>query len=143
MDIQSDLEEKVNWLLNNRSHSMGEHIGIRYEKLYRNEVVAFMPVDQRTKQPFGLLHGGASVVLAESLASVGAWLNIDENLKAVVGIEINANHMRAVKEGEVRGQATPLHRGAQTHVWQINIHDPGDHLVCSSRCTLAIINRKD
>lgn len=141
MDIESGLEDKVNRLFEKRSNSMGEHLGIEYERLHRREIIATMPVDQRTKQPFGLLHGGASVVLAESLASVGAWLNIDESQYAAVGIEINANHIRAARSGLVRGTGTPLHRGSKTHVWQIAIHNEQQHLVCSSRCTLAIIDR--
>ena len=99
-----------------------------------------MPVDQRTKQPFGLLHGGASVALAESLASIGGWLNVDDSKFAVVGIEINANHIRAVKSGHVTGTAVPLHRGAKTQVWEIRIADERGRLVCISRCTLAVVS---
>jgi len=111
------------------------------EKFYEDEVVGTMPVDARTRQPFGFLHGGASLVLAESLASVGSWLNIDASVHAAVGLEINANHLRPVREGKVRGTATPIHRGTQTHVWQISIEDDNGKSICSSRCTMAIITR--
>ena len=98
-----------------------------------------MPVDKRTKQAFGLLHGGASVALAESLASVGGWLNCDEKKFAVVGIEINANHIKAKREGIVSGTAKPLHLGSKTQVWEIRISDEEDKLVSISRCTLAVV----
>lgn len=143
MDIQNDLQAKVNQILQQRRDSLGPHLGITYEKFHRDEVVAVMPVDQRTKQPFGYLHGGASLVLAESLASVGAWLNIEETKKAAVGLEINANHLRPAKEGHVIGTATPIHRGAQTHVWHIDIRNENDKSVCTSRCTIAIIDKPE
>ncbi len=143
MDIQNDLQAKVNQLLQQRGDSLGPHLGITYEKFHRDEVIAVMPVDQHTRQPFGYLHGGASLVLAESLASVGAWLNIDETKKAAVGLEINANHLRPVREGQVRGTAVPVHRGTQTHVWQIDIKDENKKSVCTSRCTVAIIDKPE
>jgi 1,4-dihydroxy-2-naphthoyl-CoA hydrolase len=101
-----------------------------------------MPVNESTKQPYGLLHGGASVALAETLASVGALVNIDTERKTAVGLEINANHIRSVRDGKVTGTAKPLHRGAQTHVWEIKIRTEDDKLVCVSRCTMAIIDRR-
>lgn len=97
-----------------------------------------MPVDARTQQPLGLLHGGASVVLAESLGSVGAACCLDPETQFPVGMEINANHLRAVRSGHVVGTARPIHRGRTTHVWQIEITDEAERLVCVSRITLAI-----
>jgi len=138
MKIEKGLEEKVS-SLNNEKGKLSDLLGISYLLLTKDKVSASMPVDERTRQPFGILHGGASVVLAESLASVGAWLNIDETKSAAVGIEINANHIHAVKEGIVTGTATPLHRGRSTHVWEIKIVNEKNSLVCTSRCTLAIV----
>src|SRR5437868_5770196 len=101
-----------------------------------------MPVDERTKQPYGLLHGGASVALAETVASVAGLLNVDKEKYATVGVEINANHIRAKYSGKVTGTATPLHRGRMTQVWDVRIVDEEDKLVCVSRCTLAVVERK-
>ena len=99
-----------------------------------------MPVDERTRQPFGLLHGGASVVLAESLASFASAAAIDLRQKLPVGLEINANHLRGVREGWVIGTARIVHLGRTTHVWDIRIVDEADRPVCISRCTVAIID---
>lgn len=100
-----------------------------------------MPVDDRTRQPFGILHGGASAVLAETVASLGAVQNIDGETQAAVGLELNANHIRAKTEGSVTATATPLHRGRRTQVWDIRIEDEEGRLICASRCTLAIIQK--
>lgn len=105
-------------------------------------VVATMPVTPRVHQPFGILHGGASVALAESVASIGATLNIDLSSQQAVGLEINANYIRAEQHGTVTATATPLHRGRSTQVWQIEIRNEADKLVCVSRCTLAIVETK-
>ena len=102
-----------------------------------------MPVDHRTKQPYGLLHGGASVALAETLGSVGAALTIDP-LKAIcVGQEINANHLRSVKDGLVTGIAKPIHIGANSQVWEIKIYDAREKLVCISRLTVAVLKSRE
>lgn len=98
-----------------------------------------MPVDHRTRQPFGLLHGGASVTLAESLGSFAGWLTLPDGPGAAVGLEINANHLRGIREGVVTGTARPLHLGRTTQVWEIRIVDERERLVCVSRLTLAII----
>ncbi len=98
-----------------------------------------MPVDDRTKQPFGILHGGASVALAETLGSVASHLVAPERL--IVGLEINANHTRAVREGYVQGTVTALHIGSSTHVWDIKIRDDDGRLTCVSRLTIAVLNR--
>ncbi|GAB2666848.1 hotdog fold thioesterase [Arenimonas aestuarii] len=103
---------------------------------------ATMPVDQRTKQPFGLLHGGSSVLLAETLASLGGYLCLDPGSgQQLAGLEINANHLKAVTEGEVTGTARPIHLGRTTQVWEVRIEDAAGRLVCISRMTGAVVGR--
>ena len=115
-------------------------LGIHFNELGPDYIKATMPVDARTKQPYGLLHGGASVLLAETLGSTAGGLCAPEG-KGVVGIEINANHLRGVREGIVTGTARPLHVGASTQVWEIRIEDEAGRLVCISRLTLAVVGR--
>jgi len=122
-----------------RAHNMTDHLGIQYTELGPDYLKATMPVDQRTQQPFGLLHGGASCVLAESLGSVCAWMCIDIQQFAAVGLDINANHLRSVKQGVVTGECRAIHIGRRTHVWGIEIRDDNHKLVCVSRLTVAII----
>lgn len=117
---------------------MLEHIGIVFTKLTEDSIEATMPVDHRTTQPFGLLHGGASVVLAESLGSVAGYL-CSEGEQKVVGLEVNANHLRAATKGEVRGVCTVLHIGRRHQVWQIEIFDERGKMTCTSRLTTAVI----
>jgi uncharacterized protein (TIGR00369 family) len=114
-------------------------LGIELVSMAPERVVATMPVDARTHQPFGLLHGGASVALAETLASLGAALHVDRERSMVVGVEINANHVRGVRSGTVTGVGTPLHVGRTTQVWEVRISDESGRLVCVSRCTLAVV----
>jgi 1,4-dihydroxy-2-naphthoyl-CoA hydrolase len=104
-----------------------------------DRVVATMPVQAKVHQPFGLLHGGASVALAETVASLGAYLNVMDSGMGAVGLEINANHLRGKKDGIVTATATPIHKGRITHVWQVEIRDEAGKMVCVSRCTLAIV----
>lgn len=118
--------------------TMGEHLGIEWLELGEDFIKARMPVDHRTKQPYGLLHGGASVALAETLGSVGAALSVDSSRYIAVGMEINANHIRSVRDGFVIGTTRPVHRGATTQVWEIRIEDERGKLVCISRLTVAI-----
>ncbi|HKK45864.1 MAG TPA: hotdog fold thioesterase [Balneolaceae bacterium] len=140
MYIQPNLKNRVDQLLESDKH-MGNALGITFTSFKKNEIKATMPVDKNTVQPFGLLHGGASVALAETLASVGAWLNIGEEGKTAVGVEINANHLRPVRKGgKVKGISVPVHIGRQTQVWETKIFTNNDKLVCVSRCTLAIVN---
>ena len=122
--------------------TMGEHLGIRFSELGQSYLKATMPVDHRTIQPYGLLHGGASVTLAETLGSVGSALVIDTNQFICVGQEINANHIRSARSGLVTGIATPIHLGASSHVWEIKIYDEADKLVCVSRLTVAILKKR-
>ncbi len=105
-------------------------------------VVATMPVDHRTHQPMGLLHGGASVALAETVASMGGFLLVDPDKEAVVGLEINANHIKGKREGIVTATGTILHRGKKTQIWEVRITDEDNELICISRCTLAVIQVK-
>ncbi|MGX9416830.1 hotdog fold thioesterase [Vibrio sp. WJH972] len=118
-----------------------EHLGIVYSEYSENSLTATMPVCSFTHQPFGLLHGGASVVLAETLGSVAANFCVSEQYYGV-GLDINANHIRAVREGYVTGVASPVHLGATTQVWQIAISDERDRLVCTSRLTVAIMKQR-
>jgi 1,4-dihydroxy-2-naphthoyl-CoA hydrolase len=121
--------------------TMVQHIGIVFTEVGENYLKAKMPVDERTIQPAGLLHGGASVVLAETLGSVAAYLCVDPEKKTCVGIEINANHVRSARSGFVYGQVNPIHIGNSTHIWEIRITNEKDHLICVSRITLAILNK--
>jgi len=123
--------------------TMDEHIGIECLEIGDNFIKARMPVDHRTKQAYGLLHGGASCVLAESIGSIASALVIDSSKFFCVGLEINANHIRSAKKGFVTGIATPLHLGSSTHVWDIKIYDENEKLVCVSRLTVAIIRNKN
>jgi 1,4-dihydroxy-2-naphthoyl-CoA hydrolase len=122
--------------------TMGDFLGIEWVETGENFLKAKMPVDERTKQPYGLLHGGASCVLAETIGSVASAMVIDHTKFYCVGLEINANHIRGVKSGFVTATASPLHLGSTTHVWDIKIHDEQDKLICVSRLTVAIIVRK-
>jgi 1,4-dihydroxy-2-naphthoyl-CoA hydrolase len=121
--------------------TMIDHLGIEFLEIGDDYVKARMPVDHRTHQPFGLLHGGASVTLAETLGSMGAWFCVDPAKYVCVGLEINANHLRGAREGWVYGVARPLHTGRTTHVWEIKITNAEDKLVCVSRITMAILPR--
>ncbi|MCU0451738.1 MAG: hotdog fold thioesterase [Bernardetiaceae bacterium] len=118
--------------------SMAQHLGIEFTELGPDFVQARMPVDHRTQQPMGLLHGGASVVLAETLGSVAGWMAAPEGFHCV-GLEINANHLRGVTSGFVYGQASPLHVGRSTQVWEIKITNEEGKLVCVSRLTVAVV----
>jgi 1,4-dihydroxy-2-naphthoyl-CoA hydrolase len=124
-------------------NTMGEYIGIEWTELGDNFIKARMPVDHRTKQPYGLLHGGASCVLSETIGSVASAMVVDHSKFVCVGLEINANHVRSARTGFVTGVATPLHLGANTHVWDIKIYDELEKMVCVSRLTVAVIPRKD
>ncbi|MCQ8226348.1 hotdog fold thioesterase [Pantoea trifolii] len=119
-------------------NSLVAHVGIVFTTIGEDYLEATMPVDARTQQPFGLLHGGASVVLAESMGSIAGYLSIEDG-KSVVGIEVSASHHRAVSSGEVRGICRPLHLGARNQSWQIEIRNTRDQLCCTSRLTVAVL----
>src|SRR3989338_10421031 len=119
--------------------TMLEHLGIVFTKVTEDSLIATLPVDHRTKQPIGLLHGGASVVLAETIGSTAANLCVDSKKFLCVGMEINANHIRSVAEGMVTGTAKPVHLGRATQVWEIQIMNQDKKLVCISRLTMAVL----
>ncbi len=121
--------------------TMGEAIGIEFTAVGDDWLEATMPVDHRTKQPAGLLHGGASVALAETLGSVASVLHVDSKKQSVVGLEINANHIRSAREGKVTGRVRAIHLGRTTHLWEIQITDPAGKLVCVSRLTVMILDK--
>ena len=135
------MEQTLEAMREASKNTMGEAMGIELLELTKTRVVARMPVTPAVKQPFGLLHGGASVALAETVASIGAWMNVDAATQAAVGLEINANHVRAVREGQVTAVAEPLHVGRTTQLWAIEIRDEQDRLVCVSRCTMAVVGK--
>jgi 1,4-dihydroxy-2-naphthoyl-CoA hydrolase len=122
-------------------NTMAEHIGIEWKEVGPDFLKARMPVDHRTLQPYGLLHGGASAALAETLGSIAAASVVDNEKYYCVGLEINANHIRSARQGFVTGMATPLHTGRTTQVWDIKIYDEQDKLVCISRLTVAVLKR--
>lgn len=125
-----------------RNANMATHVGFEFTKVGPDFLEGTLPVDHRTTQPFGILHGGASCVLSETLGSVAAWMTIDPDKYRAVGLEINANHIRAVTEGRVIGRSTPLHTGRRTQVWQTDITEEATgKRVCISRLTVAIIEQ--
>ncbi|MCL6631554.1 MAG: hotdog fold thioesterase [Alicyclobacillus herbarius] len=121
---------------------MMKTLGIEIVELEKDRVVMTMPVDDRTRQPYGMLHGGASVALAESAASFGTALNLDLEKQMGVGLEISANHIRPKSDGQVTATAVPVHRGRTTMVWDIRITDEQGRLICVSRCTVAVVSRE-
>ncbi len=123
--------------------NMLKHLDIKITAMEDDAFIASMPVDHRTKQPMGLLHGGASCVLAESLGSIASYLCVDPDKHNVVGLEINANHIRSVTGGQVKGVCKPLNLGRSIHLWEIKIYDEDDKLVCVSRMTNAVLDKKD
>jgi uncharacterized protein (TIGR00369 family) len=128
---------------NLRKETLDTTLGIEIVEATRERVVARMPVGPRVHQPFGVLHGGASVALAETVASMAGWMNVDQARETVMGIEINANHLRAKRDGVVTAIATPVHVGRRTHVWDVRIADETGKAICVSRCTLAVVPRSN
>ena len=132
------LDEVKEWC----SGTMIDYLGIEITEIGQGYICGKMPVDHRTHQPMGQLHGGASVVLAESLASMGASLQVDLTKKACIGLEINANHIRSVREGWVYAKASAVHAGRSTQIWETRITNDAGDLVCISRMTVAVIDNK-
>ena len=132
----------INMLNALSANTMVTHLGITFTEVGEDFLVASMPVDHRTHQPLGLLHGGASVALAETLGSVAAHICVDQQTQYCVGLEINANHVKGARSGLVFGRTTPIHVGKRTHVWEIRITNEQDELICVSRITMAVIDRK-
>lgn len=123
-------------------NTMTDFLDIKFTKIGNDYLEATMPVSPKTKQPLGLLHGGANVVLAETLGSVAATLTVDGTKQYCVGLEINANHLKSVKEGTVRGVTKPIHIGKKTQVWEVKIYTEQGDLSCISRITMAVIDKK-
>ena len=138
MDIQKSLQK----IQDSMENTMVSAIGIQITDVGDDYVCGKMPVDKRTKQPFGMLHGGASVALAESLGSIAGNMQIDTDNEVVMGIEINANHLNTVQEGWVYGKATPIQIGKKIQVWEIQIMDETKQRVCFSRLTLAVVKKR-
>lgn len=124
------------------TNTMVEHLGIVFTEIGDDYISATMPVDHRTHQPYGLLHGGASVALAETLGSIAAHCCIDTTTQYCVGLDINANHVKGIKEGIVTGTTRPIHIGKKTHVWEIRITNDKKELICISRITMAVIDKR-
>lgn len=125
------------------SNTMAERIGIEFTAIGNDYMEAKMPVDERTQQPLGMLHGGASVALAETMGSVAATCCVDTTRQFCVGLDINANHIRSVRSGYVKGITKPLHIGKKTQVWEIRILNEKEELICISRITMAVLNKTD
>lgn len=141
MSIWFDPSLSIEYLQSFEKDTMNQHIGIEFTEVGDNYLVAKMPVDNRTRQAYGILHGGASVALAETVGSVASVMIVDPAKYYCVGVEINANHIRSIKEGFVFAKALPLHLGSSTHVWDIKIVDEAEKLVCVSRLTVYILKR--
>lgn len=140
-----DVEDKESFAKQMQSriqHTLIGELGIEYVELKPDYVVMTMPVGSKTKQPAGILHGGASVVLAETAATVATAINIDPQKFSPVGLEINANHIRSISDGVVTATATPFHKGRTTMVWDIKITGEDGKLICISRCTIAVIDKR-
>lgn len=137
-----DKNIKVSHLQKSSKNTMVEHLGMEFLDIGENFITAKMPVDHRTLQPMGLLHGGASLALAETLGSVASSMLLDMNKFYCVGLEINANHIKSARNGFVIGKATPIHLGKKTHVWDIKITNENEELICVSRLTVAVIEKK-
>lgn len=123
-------------------NTLAEVLDMHFTEIGDNYLLLRMPVNKNTHQPYGLLHGGASAALAETIGSVASWLCIDPEKQFCVGMEINCNHIRGKREGYVTARATPLHLGATSHVWDIRITDEQEKLVCVSRLTMAVLKQK-
>jgi len=139
--VEFSSEEIIAQINTTRAGSVWEILDITLVSAAKDRVVATMPIGPNHRQQVGYLHGGISVVLAESVASLGTVLNIDASRQMAFGLEINANHLRPKRDGQLTAVATPVHRGRTTHVWDIKISDENDKLVCISRCTVAVVDR--
>ncbi|HET8842688.1 MAG TPA: PaaI family thioesterase [Ktedonobacteraceae bacterium] len=139
MDFSAeDIMERIN---STREGSVWASLDIKLVSVARDHLVAIMPIGPNHRQQLGFLHGGISITLAESLASLGSVLNIDGDNQMAFGLEINASHLRSKREGVLTGTATPLRLGRTTHVWDVRITDEQERLICVCRCTIAIVNR--
>jgi 1,4-dihydroxy-2-naphthoyl-CoA hydrolase len=139
--MQPEEEQIIRALETDNQHLLAGTLGMQILKGSADEMIVRMPISDSVRQPYGLLHGGATVALAETAASIGTWLGIDRDHFLAVGLEINANHLRAVRAGAVTATATPIHRGRTTWVWDIRITDESGRLTAISRCTVAVVPR--
>ncbi len=142
MSIWYNKEISLSDLLPINSNTMAQQLGMEWVSITDTSLSMKMPVDERTKQPFGILHGGASCALAETVGSVASQLVINRDKFICVGLEINANHLKSVTEGYVTAVCTPIHIGKSTHVWDIRISNLQEQLICISRLTVAILEKK-
>lgn len=143
MEFMINKDITLEMLNNYGKGNMVDHLGIEYLDINQEFIAAKMPVDHRTRQTSGILHGGASVALAETLGSVAGNFCVDQTKYFCVGLDINANHIRGVQSGYVYGKAWPVHLGRKTQVWQININNEQEKLVCTSRLTLAVVEKEN
>ena len=137
-----DEQKKIKRINESLQNTMASIIGIEITEVRDEYICGKMPVNERTVQPFGLLHGGASVALAETLGSIAGGIRVYPNNETVVGIEINASHLKSTQKGWVMGKAIPIRIGKKIHVWEIEITNEKNELICISRLTLAVINKK-
>ena len=137
-----DKEKKISQILLANKNTLSDSIGLEITNIGDDFVCGKIPVDNRTKQPWGLLHGGASLALAETLGSIAGSLQLNETNKMIVGVEINANHLKSVKSGWVYGTALPIKIGKKLQIWEVRIIDDNKQLICISRLTLAVIHKK-
>ena len=137
-----DKNIKVAHLQEISKNTMVDHLGMEFLEIGENFIMAKMPVDHRTRQPMGLLHGGASAALAETLGSVASAILLDMNKFNCVGLEINANHIKSARNGFVFGKVTPIHLGRKTHVWDVKITNESKELICICRLTVVILEKK-
>ena len=140
--IEMNKEEKIQQVNDSIQNTMTSTIGIEITDIDNDFICGKMPVDERTIQPFGLLHGGASTALAETLGSIAGGIKVSPHNETVVGIEINANHLKSARDGWVYGKATPIRIGKKIQVWNIEISNDSGDLICVSRLTLAVIPKK-
>jgi len=140
--IWFDKDISIKEIQNFGKDTMASHLDMQWVEVGDNYLKLSMPVNEKTKQPYGILHGGASCALAETIGSIASALVIDREKFICVGLEINANHVRSAKEGKVTAHCLPLHLGKSTHVWDIKIYDDTEKLICVSRLTVAILPKK-
>lgn len=138
----NNLTDKIRQIHDDCSRCMVSNLGIEFLEITPQKLVARMPVDSRTKQRFGILHGGASAALAETVASVAAWLNIDDTKFSAVGTELSISHLKSISEGFVIAETTPFRIGRSMQVWNIQIKNEAGHLIAVSRCSLAVIEKR-
>ncbi|MDI6401189.1 PaaI family thioesterase [Balneolaceae bacterium ANBcel3] len=136
--IDKSLKERWEMFFSQRKEGLTDHLGISVTQIEKGSVRGVMPVTQKACQPFGLLHGGASVTFAETLASFGSWILLSSPRARASAVEINANHIKPVSKGQLEAEATLVHQGKRIHVWTIQIKNAEGHLVCTSRCTVSV-----